>query len=168
MAELATIMAGKVAVIEYVLTNGAGDLLDTSIGRAPLAYLHGHGNVVAGLEQALEGKQPGERVEVSVAPADGYGEKTGPGPQAVKKSQLPRGVRPVAGERFVAGGSGGAQVVLYITEARGSRVWVDTNHPLAGETLNFDVTVVAVRDATSAEIEHGHAHGPDGMGGHLH
>lgn len=152
----------RVGIIDYRLTDANGRVLDSSAGRGAMAYLHGHGNVIPGLEKGLEGKQAGDRFKLVVAPADGYGEKTGPGPQEVPKEAFPANVRLTKGNRFEAEGSDGKKVVLWITKVEAGRVWVDTAHPLAGKTLYFDVEVKEVREANREELEHGHAHGMHG------
>jgi FKBP-type peptidyl-prolyl cis-trans isomerase SlyD len=162
MSEQAT--AGKVVAIRYELKNDAGEVLDKSSGD-PLSYMHGHGNIIPGLEKELEGKQPGDKVQVEVPPEEGYGERQGPGPQAVPKSALPDDLEPQAGMQLAAQSPDGSVTPVWITGVEDQQVWVDVNHPLAGETLHFDVEVVSVRDATDEEKTHGHVHGP---GGHQH
>ncbi|SFF23790.1 FKBP-type peptidyl prolyl cis-trans isomerase /Apo-metallochaperone SlyD [Fontimonas thermophila] len=154
----------RVVYIHYTLTNDAGEVLDSSQGGEPLAYLHGYGNIIPGLENALTGKQPGDKLQVRVAPADGYGERD---EQLVQ--QVPRrafqgitDIRP--GMTFQAQSSRGPMRVV-VTRVAGDMVTVDGNHPLAGEHLNFAVEVTDVRAATDEELSHGHVHGP---GGHHH
>jgi FKBP-type peptidyl-prolyl cis-trans isomerase SlyD len=158
---------GKVATFHYTLKNDAGKVLDTSSGRAPLAYLHGAGNIVPGLERELAGKVAGDRFEVRVAPTDGYGEREG-GAQPVDRKMFPPDARIEAGMMFHAQTPDGQTLPLWVDRVEESTVWVDENHPLAGVALNFAVEVVMVRDATESEREHGHPHGPDGHGHHDH
>lgn len=158
----------KVVCIHYVLRDEEGNVSDTSYGRDPLAYLHGHDNIVSGLEKELEGKTVGDHVQVTVAPEEGYGLRSGPGPQRIRVRDLPRGVEPLVGNSFAAQSSDGTEVPLWIVRVENNKVWVDTNHPLAGTTLDFDVTIVRIRDATPEELQHGHAHGVSGMHGHQH
>ncbi|MFQ5581497.1 MAG: peptidylprolyl isomerase [Mariprofundaceae bacterium] len=154
----------KVVSIDYTLTNDAGEVLDSSKGGEPLAYLHGTNNIIPGLESALEGKATDDTLQVKIAPEDGYGERVDDMVQTVSRD-LFQGVDELeAGMQFQANTDSGVQVVT-ITAVEGDEVTVDGNHPLAGENLNFDVTVVDVREASSEEIEHGHVHGP---GGHQH
>lgn len=151
----------KVVSIDYTLTDDEGSVLDTSKGRAPLAYLHGAGNIIPGLEKALEGKQAGEQVNVRVAPAEAYGERDEALSQDVPMDMF-QGVDNVEpGMRFQAQTSAGVQVVT-VTKVENGTVTVDGNHPLAGKPLNFDVNVVDVREATEEELTHGHVHGPEG------
>lgn len=155
----------KVVSIDYTLTDAQGAVLDTSKGRAPLAYLHGAGNIIPGLEKALEGKQAGEHVNVQVPAAEAYGERDESLSQEVPKDMF-QGVDHVEpGMRFQAQTSAGVQVVT-VTEVADDTVTVDGNHPLAGKQLTFDVDVVEVRDATDEELTHGHVHGADGHDDH--
>ncbi len=154
----------KVVSIDYTLTDDGGSVLDTSKGRAPLAYLHGAGNIIPGLEKALEGKQAGEQVSVRVPAAEAYGEWDEALTQEVPLEMF-QGVEQIEpGMRFQAQTSAGVQIVT-VTKVENGQVTVDGNHPLAGKPLNFDVNVIDVRDATAEELAHGHVHGP---GGHDH
>jgi FKBP-type peptidyl-prolyl cis-trans isomerase SlyD len=154
----------KVVAIDYTLKNDAGEVIDSSEGQEPLHYLHGNQNIVPGLEQALEGKASGDRVQVSITPSEGYGERNDALQQVVPREAF-QGIDDLeVGMQFRAESDNGQHIVT-ITSIDGDEVTVDGNHPLAGETLNFDVTVVEIRDATSEELEHGHVHGP---GGHQH
>jgi FKBP-type peptidyl-prolyl cis-trans isomerase SlyD len=154
----------KVVSIDYTLKNDEGEVIDSSEGQEPLFYLHGNQNIVPGLEKALEGKMSGDQVQVSLAPSEAYGERNDALQQVVPREAF-QGIDALeVGMQFRAESNAGQQIVT-ITAIDGDEVTVDGNHPLAGETLNFDVTVVDVRDATEEELEHGHVHGP---GGHHH
>lgn len=154
----------RVVTIHYTLTNGSGEVLDSSRDAEPLAYLHGSGNIIKGLEKALEGKQAGDKLQVTVAPEDGYGVRDERLVQQVPKRAF-QGVRDLKpGMQFQAQGSHGP-VQVTVTGVAGDMVTVDGNHALAGETLTFDVEVVEVRAATGEEMSHGHVHG---AGGHHH
>lgn len=154
----------KVVTIDYTLTDEDGAVLDTSHGGQPLAYIHGSGNIIPGLENALEGKQAGATLQVTVAPEEGYGEHDTELCQIVPRSMF-EGVEELdIGMHFQTMTEEGMRVVT-ITGIEDGNVTVDGNHPLAGVTLNFDVTVREVRDATEEELAHGHVHGP---GGHHH
>lgn len=153
-----------VASIEYTLTDDQGNVIDSSVGGEPLAYLHGAGNIIPGLEDALEGKKAGDSFKVSVSPSEGYGEKDEALLQVVPRSMF-RGVDQIEpGMQFHAQTDYGMQVIT-VAKVEGDNVTVDGNHPLAGQNLNFDVKVIEVRAATAEELEHGHVHGP---GGHHH
>jgi FKBP-type peptidyl-prolyl cis-trans isomerase SlyD len=154
------IEARKVVSIEYTLSDERGQVIDSSRGRAPLAYLHGAGNIVPGLEKALEGKSEGDAFEVSVPPAEGYGVRNEALVENVAIRKLPNKKAQV-GMQLRAQTEHGMRI-LTVTAVRGDYATVDANHPLADKTLNFKVTVVAVRDATEQELAHGHVHGPHG------
>ncbi|MEW6169740.1 MAG: peptidylprolyl isomerase [Pseudomonadota bacterium] len=152
----------RVAYIHYTLTNDAGEVLDSSREAEPLAYLHGAGNIVPGLESALSGKQAGDRLNVKVAPAEGYGERDEALVQDVPRGAF-QGISDIEpGMAFTAQSNRGTMRVV-VTRVAGDVVTVDGNHPLAGETLNFDVEVTEVRPATEEELSHGHVHGPGGQ-----
>jgi len=159
---MSTATAGKVVTIHYTLTDDDGDVLDSSRDGDPLDYLHGHGGIVPGLEQGLEGKAAGTAVKITVSPKDGYGEPTGPGPRTVPRDAFPDDVELEPGMQFFAPGPNGKRMPIWITDVKPDGVEIDINHPLAGATLHFDVEVVGVRDATKDELAHGHPHGPDG------
>jgi FKBP-type peptidyl-prolyl cis-trans isomerase SlyD len=160
---MSTIQNDSVVNFNYTLTNAAGDVLDKSQGE-PLVYLHGAHNIVPGLENAMLGKQIGDKFQVTVEPEEAYGEY-----QAEMVQEIPRnmfqGVDDIqAGMQFQAQTDDGIQVVT-VKDVTPELVIVDANHPLAGQALTFDVEVVAIRAATAEELEHGHAHG---IGGHHH
>ncbi|HCM76104.1 MAG TPA: peptidylprolyl isomerase [Cytophagales bacterium] len=155
-----TITKDAVVSIHYTLRDDNGNVLDSSSGRDPLQYLHGRGNLIIGMEEGLEGKSHGDQLELKIAPEKGYGEKNDKLVQKVPRSAF--GDQKVdAGMQF---NTQNGQVVT-VTEVGLEHVTVDGNHPLAGVPLNFEVEIVAVREATKDEIEHGHVHGP---GGHAH
>lgn len=158
----------KVVSIDYTLKDDAGQVLDSSTGRAPLPYLHGAGNIIPGLEAALEGKTKGERVQVSIAPADGYGERDEQMVQEVPRQQLAQIPNLQAGMQLAAQTPDGGRRIVTIVHVDDNVVRIDANHPMAGRTLHFDVTISDLRDATQDEIAHGHAHGPDGHHHHHH
>ncbi|NNF15126.1 MAG: peptidylprolyl isomerase [Gammaproteobacteria bacterium] len=147
-----------VVSMHYTLTDNDGKTLDTSDGAEPLTYLHGAGNIITGLEQALVGKVVGDSLQVTVTPADGYGEVVPELMQTVPREMF-QGVDEIApGMAFEAEGEGGQVQRVMVREVSDTEVTVDANHPLAGMTLNFDVSIVDIRDATEEEIAHGHAH----------
>jgi len=150
----------KAVTINYTLKDEAGEVLDSSEGREPLSYLHGVGNIVPGLEKALEGKQVGDALTVTVAPEEGYGPRDDRQIRNIPVRKLPEGKVEV-GMRFRIQTDQG-YLVATVTALRGDYATVDANHPLAGKTLHFAVTVVGIRDATEEELTHGHIHGPGG------
>lgn len=155
---------GNVVGIDYSLHLGDGRVVDASDPGEPLTYLHGEGQIVPGLETALEGLAVGEHRQVVVPPAEGYGEHDPRGVQEVPRGAFPAEFEPQVGMELTAEGPSGEPVPFAIREVRSETVLIDLNHPLAGKTLHFDVTVREVRAATDDEREHGHAHGPHGHG----
>jgi FKBP-type peptidyl-prolyl cis-trans isomerase SlyD len=154
--------AQKVVSIEYTLKGDDGQVLDTSEGRAPLAYLHGAKNIVPGLEKAIEGVEVGQSVEVTVTPADGYGDYDARAVQNVPVRKLSE-KRPAPGTMLQVQTQAGTRLAL-VKALRGDYATLDFNHPLAGKTLHFQVKVVDVREPTEEETAHGHVHGEGGHG----
>jgi FKBP-type peptidyl-prolyl cis-trans isomerase SlyD len=146
-----------VVSIDYVLTDASGEVLDRSQEGSPLAYLQGASNIIPGLEKALEGRTAGDSLQVEVAPEEGYGEYDDDLVQVVSRELFDDADTLEPGMRFQAKSDSGSLVVT-VTEVSDNGVTVDGNHPLAGQTLNFDVTVADVREATEEEIAHGHVH----------
>lgn len=156
-----SIAQDQVVTIHYTLKDDAGEIIDRSPPGEPLAYLHGHGNLVPGLERELTGRQTGDRLEVTVSPADGYGEYDAQLVQQVPRRAL-KGIGNLKiGMRFSASSGQGTRTVT-VTRIAGDMVTLDGNHPLAGKKLYFEIEVAGVRSATEAELSHGHVHGPDG------
>lgn len=153
----------KVVTIDYTLTDDHGEVLDSSEGQEPLSYIHGAGNIIPGLERALEGRSTGDELRITVAPGDGYGERDEDLVQAIPRDRFPDESIEV-GTRFHARGGGESRMVTVVSVTE-QQVTVDANHPLAGVRLTFDVTVREVREATADELKHGHVHG---AGGHHH
>ena len=148
-----------VVLIHYVLTNDDKEVLDSSEGQEPLAYLHGTGHLIPGLEAQLLGKTAGDKLDVTVQPGDGYGEFNEELVQVVP-SDVFDGVESIEpGMQFQTSnddGSGGETITVINVE--NDEVTIDGNHPLAGVTLHFAVDIVNVREATAEELEHGHVH----------
>lgn len=154
----------KVVHIHYTLTNETGETLDSSRDDDPLAYIHGMGNIISGLEEALDGRIVGDRFQVTVPPEEGYGLRDDDLVQIVPKSAFQGVAEILPGMQFRAESNDGMQLVTVI-DVIGDEITLDGNHPMAGQTLNFDVEVTEIREATPVELEHGHVHGP---GGHDH
>jgi FKBP-type peptidyl-prolyl cis-trans isomerase SlyD len=156
------IAAKTVVTMEYTLKNEQGEVLDTSDGAEPLTYLHGVGGIVPGLEKALDGKTTGDIVDVSLTPAEGYGNRNEKLIRRVPIRKVGDGrTRIAAGGRYPAMLPDGPTMVTVAT-IDGDYATVDPNHPLADMKLNFHVKVVDVRKATADEIKHGHVHGAHG------
>lgn len=147
-----------VASIHYTLKNADGEVLDSSENQEPMHYLHGAHNIVAGLEKALDGKSTGDNLSVTVEPAEGYGEYNPELIQALPKDMF-TGVDTIeVGMEFHAQTPDGGMQIIEVKSIDGDTVTVDGNHPMAGQTLHFDVEVTDVRKATADELEHGHVH----------
>ncbi|MBI5548892.1 MAG: peptidylprolyl isomerase [Deltaproteobacteria bacterium] len=155
------VAAKCVVSLDYSLHLGDGAVVDTSAGGEPLTYMHGTGQIIPGLEKQLEGMDVGETRQLVVPPADGYGELDPASVQEVTRNHF--GDRELkAGDEFVAIDDQHHEIPVRIQKVTGDMVTVDFNHPLAGKTLHFSVTVKDVRVATAEELSHGHAHHGDG------
>ncbi len=150
-----------VVAMDYALKDDEGTLIDQSQPGQPLVYLHGHRNIVPGLEAALEGKLAGETAEVRIDPADGYGEVNPALEQVVPKDHFQGIAELQVGMQFQANTDQGP-ISVRVVKVEDDDVTVDGNHPLAGKHLNFNVTIQEVRAATEDEIAHGHI--PQGGG----
>lgn len=156
------IRRNKVVAIDYTLKDDTGHVIDKS-GATPLYYLHGHSNLINGLEEALEGKSPGDSFEIALPPEKGYGTRD---PKLVSNlpiSRLPEGTKPMKGQKYNIQ-MGNQTRTVTVTKVRVTDVEIDANHALVDKTLHFSVRVRQVRDATKVELEHRHAHSP----GHDH
>ena len=161
------IIADKTVVhIDYTLRTDGGDVVDSSEGQEPLAYLHGSGQIVPGLEKALAGLKVGDTKDVIVEAAEGYGDRDPDGVFGIPRSAFPDASGLEVGASFVGEDEEGNSLPVRVIELSGDTVTVDANHPLAGQRLHFHVDVKAIRAATAEEMEHGHPH--DGDGHHHH
>ncbi len=159
-----TITTGKVVFFDYTLTDDDQEIIDSSKGGQPLGYVQGAGQIVPGLEKAMEGKKAGDTFQIAVEPAEGYG-LSDPANIAVIPADQIEGVDELeVGTQLHTDTEYGEQTVV-VTKIEGNEVTIDANHPLAGLTLHFDIAVREVRDATDDEVSHGHVHGE---GGHHH
>lgn len=154
----------KVVGIDYKLTDKDGKLIDSSESHGPLYYIQGIGNLIPGLESALEGKKTGDSLKVAIPAKDAYGEVNEALCQTVPRTQFESAEGVELGMQFEVETEEG-ELVVTVTKIEGDSVTVDGNHPLAGIELHFDVTVKEIREASAEEMAHGHVHGP---GGHHH
>ncbi|HLF30248.1 MAG TPA: peptidylprolyl isomerase [Xanthomonadales bacterium] len=154
----------KVVSFHYTLSNAAGEVMESSRDRDTMDYLHGSGGIIKGLESALDGKSAGDTLQVTVAPAEAYGEKAPANIQRVAAKHF-RNARALKPGQVVGLPTKRGPVQVTVVKVGRFNVDVDANHPLAGQALTFDVEVTSVRDATEEEKAHGHVHGP---GGHDH
>jgi FKBP-type peptidyl-prolyl cis-trans isomerase SlyD len=157
------ISKGKVVSMHYALRDATGEILDSSEGQAPLDYLHGYGNIIAGLEKALENKEAGEKLNAVIPPEEGYGMREESLVKTVPLSNFQNPTAVEVGAQFQAETSQGPRLAT-VTQVDEQNVTIDLNHPLADQTLNFDIEVVEIRNATEEELAHGHVHGPGGHG----
>lgn len=153
--------SNKVVSIHYILTDDDNNILDQNSKEQPLIYLHGAGNVISGLEEALAGKTSGDQLKTRIEPEHAYGIR-----QEDKVQSMPidsfQGVDKIEpGMQFHAAGANGENIVVTITQIEGDQVTIDGNHPLSGVALTFDVEILDIRDATAEELTHKHIHGPD-------
>jgi len=148
----------------YDLADEAGQPIESSREREPMAILYGAGNVIPGIEKAIEGRRAGERLQVTVPPAEGYGERRDGLTQRVPKKFFNEARKLRPGDSTVLGSNQGPRVVTVLKIGE-TVIDVDLNHPMAGRTLCFDIEIMEVREASAEEIAHGHAHEP---GGHAH
>ena len=155
-----------VVTLEYILTLDDGEEIDRSTAEEPLQFLQGHGEIIRGLEKALYGMQVGESKEVNVSPSDGYGEYNSSAFETMTRDNFPANMELAEGQELNIRDSETNEIFqASIYEIKQDEVVLDFNHPLAGESLNFSVKVVDLREATTEELSHGHVHG---SGGHHH
>jgi FKBP-type peptidyl-prolyl cis-trans isomerase SlyD len=154
-----------VVAIDYTLSNDAGEVIDSSAGAEPLVYLHGAGNIIAGLENALAGKTVGDELDVNIEPEDAYGEYSAELITNLGREMFEGVDQLEVGMQFHASAPDGGMQIVTIRDIDGDQVTIDGNHPLAGQSLNFKIKVISVRAASEEELAHGHVHGE---GGHQH
>lgn len=164
--KLSEVVDGAVVAIYYTLKSADGEVVDSNRrGGKPLVFLQGKGQVLPAIEAALVGKKKDEHVVLELPPAQGYGERKEENVRKVPRSAFPPRTPLELGARFVLRDDQGRNVPALVVELDDEEVTVDHNHPLAGQTLFFDITVAGIREASAEEVQHGHAHGP---GGHHH
>ena len=159
------IQSGRVVRMHYTLRDERGATIETSRGRDPLAYLHGSGQLISGLEKALDGSEAGLQTAVTVGPKDAYGEKDPAAVIRAAREEFPPEIELAPGVEVQAETPDGP-ITFTVVSVDEKEAVLDANHPLAGKTLTFDVEVLEVRPATAEEMEHGHVHGPGGAHGH--
>jgi len=160
-----SIAPNKVVSVFYTLTDDAGNVIDSNKGQEQaLTYIQGVGMMIPGFEKALEGASAGQQVAFSVAPEDGYGVRSEENVFTISKSQHFKDSDDIQVGGMIAAEENGHQRHFVILSVEGDDITLDANHFLAGKTLNFDVEIKEVRDATAQELDHGHVH----AGGHDH
>jgi FKBP-type peptidyl-prolyl cis-trans isomerase SlyD len=148
------VTSGAVVSIFYTLTDDDGIIVDSNVGRSPLVYLHGHDNIIPGLERGLEGTSPGAKLKVEVLPADAYGEFDQEAVFEVPRDEFPEELPVEVGMQFCAETPSG-EMAITVTEVKEGSIIVDANHPLAGKTLYFDVEVIDARQGSEDELRLG-------------
>lgn len=151
----------QVVTLNYTLTDNDGEIIDQALDSS-FVYLHGAQNIIPGLENALTGKSVGDQVKVKVSPEEGYGHRNEDRVEDVPREMFPADEEINPGMVFHAEGPNGEMITVSVVEITDQTVKIDSNHALAGVELNFDVEVMAIRDAEAVEVEHGHVHGPEG------
>ncbi len=152
-----------VASFDYTLTDGNNQVLDSSSGSGPLSYLHGHENIISGLEKELENKKEGDSFKVTIPAAEAYGERDESLVANIPLDNFENPNMVEAGMQFQAETPEGMRIVT-VTKVANNMATIDANHPLSGMNLTFDVNIVSVREATAEELEHGHPHYEGGCG----
>ncbi|MBS1251698.1 MAG: FKBP-type peptidyl-prolyl cis-trans isomerase SlyD [Anaerolineales bacterium] len=160
----ATVADDMVVSLEYTLRLEDGEIVDTSEGRDPLAYIQGQGNIIPGLEKAVAGMAVGDEKDVVVEPANGYGEADPDAYQEVPRNAFPSEMELTRGMGLsMRDRDTGEALEAYVAGIREDSVLLDFNHPLAGETLHFRVKVADLRSASDEELSHGHVHTEEGV-----
>ncbi len=169
--ETNSINADKVVTFHYTLRDESSAVIESSEGQSPVTYMHGHGNIVPGLEEQMSGKLSGDKFSATVPPEGAYGLHDPNAVQRVPIKHLKSQGKLAPGQMVAVNTRDGARHARVVKVGH-FNVDVDLNHPLAGKTLVFDIEIVEVRPATEEELAHGHAHGPGGHGhdhaGHDH
>lgn len=149
----------KVVTMHYKLSLSNGEILDSSFERnAPFSFLAGHNQIIPGLEKSIIGLKTGDKKTVDVQPGEAYGERDDNLVQIVPRNQIPEEIELFEGKVLQAQGPQGVPMEVTVVKVDNEEVTIDMNHPLAGQTLHFDVEIIGVRDATPEELEHGHTH----------
>jgi len=158
------ISENTVVQFHYTLKDESGASLESTSGNEPVTYLHGHNNLLPGLENALEGREAGDKLSVTLGPNDAFGEPRANSQLEVPVDHLMGAPAWQPGMVAIVNTNQGQRQVT-VVKVDGEVATIDTNHPLAGKTLVFDLDVIGVRQASEEEISHGHVHGE---GGHHH
>ncbi len=156
------VQQGRIVTFHYTLTNQEGEQLESTLEKEPMSYLHGANNIISGLENAMSGRAAGDEFQVTVEPAQAYGEKNEANIQRIPAKRFKNKKKLQPGQLLTVQTNQGPVQVTVIKVGR-FIVDVDANHPLAGQTLTFDVELTGVRDASEEEMDHGHVHGPGGI-----
>jgi len=145
----------RIVRFDYTLTDDAGKTIDTSTGKQPMAYMHGRRSIIPGVEEALEGKSTGDSMKVEVAPEKAYGPHRAELTAVMPRAQFDKKQPIVVGAVVTSNGPKGQKMQARIAKITPDGVLLDSNHPLAGKTLHFDITVVEVRAPEIEELAEG-------------
>jgi FKBP-type peptidyl-prolyl cis-trans isomerase SlyD len=156
-----TIDQDVVVTMKYALSLDDGSVVEFSDDAEPLMYLHGHENLIPGLERELQGLKIGDSKKVTVDADEGYGEYDPEDFDVVDRSEFPSDFEPEEGMLLEIHDEDGGDYVAMVTEFNDETVTLDFNHPMAGKRLHFEVTVLGLREATPEELDHGHVHEDD-------
>lgn len=148
----------SVVAIDYTIRDVSGEIVDTTAGRRPFVYLHGHEQIVSGVETALTGQPPGTALDLDVGPREAYGVRDPKAVLVLPRQAFPLGHEPEVGDLYRAHKADGKPVVFSVLDVSTATVVIDANHPLAGKTLHVHVEIVSVRSATTDECRHEHVH----------
>jgi FKBP-type peptidyl-prolyl cis-trans isomerase SlyD len=151
----------RVVTLAYTLSEAGGEVLDQATEKDPVVYLHGQGSLVPALEDALKGREAGEKFELDLAPEDAFGPRLEDSLRVIPRDAFPAEVDLEPGLELALEDDG-EPVPFWISKVEGDRVTIDLNHPFAGKKVHFEGEVLKIREATEDEMAHGHAHGPDG------
>jgi FKBP-type peptidyl-prolyl cis-trans isomerase SlyD len=160
-----TLEANKVVTISYIVTNSEGKVVDQAPATHPYSFLSGQNQILPKLEEKIAEMVIGSKKKVSLTPEEGYGEFQEQAVKQMKRSDFPTDMDLTVGRQYMADAGDGRHLPFYITAVSDDQITIDFNHPLAGKTLQFEVELLNIRDATDEELIHGHAHG---TGGHHH
>ncbi len=148
----------KVVEMHYTLKNDAGEVIDSSKSQGPMPFIQGHGNIIPGLESALEGMKVGESCDVSIKPEDAYGVYIPEAIQEIPMDALKEIDNLAVGMELESRDNDGNRFIVHVKSINKDTVTVDANHPLAGETLHFNVSIENIREPSEDEFAHGHIH----------
>ena len=153
-----TVKKDAVVEMHYTLKNDAGDVIDSSVGKQPMPFMHGRGHIISGLEKAVEGMKVGESCDVSLAPADAYGAYDEAAIQEIPMEALKGIDKLEVGMDLQSQDQQGSPVTVRVLKINKESITINANHPLAGETLHFNLSIESIREATEEELSHGHVH----------
>ena len=162
--EAVKVTKDRVVALRFTLKDDDGELLEEGTDEEPLVYLHGHGELIDGLEAVIEGKEVGDRATVTLPPEEAFGEIEEDGERTLPRDLIPEDEPLEPGTAFAIEDDGDV-LPVWVVRATDAHIIVSLSHPYAGKTVTFDVEVLKIREATEEELEHGHSHG---LEGHAH